>query len=481
MSVPDGGGNDRRNAGDGSRRLRRSSQWLFVKWNKKQMSSQSSANYEMESLGEDHEQPQERDSHEDPTNTLQEDENKITESGESKATEMRSSGEDHEQPQERDSHEDPTNALQEDENKTTESGESKATENDSPNEAEEPFMPSTIETPEQFIKWFLFEVQADNWAHHEDRITIKCEESMKHFLDVGGLPKVLGVRQCQRYVDVPVINEQIAYELWKKLASRSEPLTTEGAGNEEADEEPKDPEAFNFEQGNKLIDIKNVQLKRKETEQKEEQKRLEDLEKAEKKKKSVLIADIKGKAVAEEPLVWKKPDASSSSKSRSHPGMDSATEPETPKSKTKRVLQWINDRLASHGEQMAAGQGSCAIPPRDRSDPPPGKPRLRKLQSQQAASQGQPRAPRPPPARSSNPPTITPARPSKPPTITPASSSKPPTITPARSSNPPTITPALSAPQEVPKQVTTHADDTLQHQPIIGSTSTQASVTPGRL
>lgn len=87
-----------------------------------------------------------------------------------------------------------------------------------PARAPNPGPGTIIQNGSDYVRWLIFDYEADKWERYESSITIDCEQNMEQLLVIGRLAKPVGVRACRRIVQVPVIGEEIAHALWNNLA-----------------------------------------------------------------------------------------------------------------------------------------------------------------------------------------------------------------------------------------------------------------------
>ncbi|KAK4232450.1 hypothetical protein QBC38DRAFT_438932 [Podospora fimiseda] len=260
--------------------------------------------------------------------------------------------------------------------------------------------PDHIVTPDDYIKWFLFEKQEDRWAHHRSSITISCPDTMKSFREIGKLAYEPGVQACIKFIQAPMIAEELARELYMELAwwylKRQEEKAmksesrAKGEASSKSDEEAaklfdrgknaREKTRYETEHAQTLAHYERVKEQYHQERKKEEhaKKQRKEFEKAEK-KKSAFVTDVKGKGVIRtggdgqgeedeeetERLVWEKPEGWTDSKYNS----SSSSQPSSPpRGKLKRAVSWVNNAVTVAGEDAARGSGSVAVPPRTFED-----------------------------------------------------------------------------------------------------------------
>jgi len=69
---------------------------------------------------------------------------------------------------------------------------------------------------------FLREFTKRDWPDREDMIRFECTMTLKELRNVGRMSKEEGARTCQGFVRAPVIWEQVAESLWKRLREEVE-------------------------------------------------------------------------------------------------------------------------------------------------------------------------------------------------------------------------------------------------------------------
>ncbi|KAL2261085.1 hypothetical protein VTK26DRAFT_4720 [Humicola hyalothermophila] len=91
---------------------------------------------------------------------------------------------------------------------------------------------------EDFIRSFI----GENWSSYAVSISIDCDIPIDELRSIGLLPEFEGFQACRRLVRVPVIHEEVAASLWKKLAEAAKEdaaarRSAEQAGCEEGEGE----------------------------------------------------------------------------------------------------------------------------------------------------------------------------------------------------------------------------------------------------
>ncbi|KLU86800.1 hypothetical protein MAPG_05809 [Magnaporthiopsis poae ATCC 64411] len=84
---------------------------------------------------------------------------------------------------------------------------------------------------EDFVRQFVL----DGWGQYVlDQATIRCDMTLYQLRRVGRMQQTDGVRACRRLVHVPVLCDEVAYQLWTSLAAEEEEgieeAETEAAG-----------------------------------------------------------------------------------------------------------------------------------------------------------------------------------------------------------------------------------------------------------
>jgi hypothetical protein len=69
----------------------------------------------------------------------------------------------------------------------------------------------------EFIRAFINE----DWSNHANYIRIDCHLTLAELHAIGRLPEPEGSLACRRLIGVPVIHEEVALSLWKKLADEA--------------------------------------------------------------------------------------------------------------------------------------------------------------------------------------------------------------------------------------------------------------------
>lgn len=70
---------------------------------------------------------------------------------------------------------------------------------------------------EELIRAFINE----DWSNHANYIRIDCNFTLAELHAIGRLPEPEGSRACRQLIRVPVIYEEVALSLWKKLAEEA--------------------------------------------------------------------------------------------------------------------------------------------------------------------------------------------------------------------------------------------------------------------
>ncbi|KAG7286227.1 hypothetical protein NEMBOFW57_008533 [Staphylotrichum longicolle] len=98
---------------------------------------------------------------------------------------------------------------------TTYSASSVSTTPEQPTAAEQRLI--AVWKAEEFLRAFINE----DWSNHANYIRADCNLTLAELYAIGRLPEAEGSRTCRRLIRVPVIHEEVALSLWKKLAEKA--------------------------------------------------------------------------------------------------------------------------------------------------------------------------------------------------------------------------------------------------------------------